>query len=326
MSDRPDIHTHAAQGLSAPDQKRYDDTLHCNRCGLCTSACPTYLATGNEGLSPRGRNQIFRAVLEGRLGDPRDAEGSFDTCLQCGICTSVCFAEVPTAKLMGAARGKVAQVHGAPLLQRFFLRFLLARPKLLEWTLLPFFLVKRSGVSRFLNRLGLLKLVNPSLAAAEELVDRVPLRFPRRRPPPADADVVQFVACGTHYLMPEAETATTRLLDKLGCRHGRADTVCCGLPGISTGDWDSARSLARRNIAALEKFSKAVVLADDSSCAATLKDYPSLFEDDPAWFLRAKAVSARVKDLSEWIVERGESGFPSASKAGEPAHAELVEA
>ena len=57
--------TRPAAGLSPQDQAAYDDTLHCNRCGFCTSFCPTYLATGDETLSPRGRNQAFRALLEG---------------------------------------------------------------------------------------------------------------------------------------------------------------------------------------------------------------------------------------------------------------------
>src|SRR4051812_2364895 len=85
--DLPDIRTRAAQGLSRWDKARYEETLHCNRCGFCTSFCPTYLATGDEALSPRGRNQALRALFEGRLQDPADAKRSFDTCLQCGICT-----------------------------------------------------------------------------------------------------------------------------------------------------------------------------------------------------------------------------------------------
>lgn len=308
MADKvPDIQTHAAGELKPFDRRRYEDTLHCNRCGFCTSFCPTYLATGDEGLSPRGRNQALRAVYEGRLEDPKDAARPFDTCLQCGICTSVCFAEVPTAKLMGAAKGQVAARHGSPALQKFLLRFLLPRPLLLAAVLWPLFLVKKTGLPRLFNRLGLLRLVSPSLAAAEEMADDVSLRFLRGSlaPAPADADVVQFVSCGTGFLDPDAGRATTGLLAAAGCRHGAAGTVCCGLPGASLGDLDAARTLAKANIEALEKFPRAVVLVDDSSCTATLKDYPSFFEDDPAWLPRARALAARTKDLSEWLLVAG---------------------
>jgi glycolate oxidase iron-sulfur subunit len=307
MADAPDIHTRAAEGLSRWDKARYDETLHCNRCGFCTSYCPTYLATGDEGLSPRGRNQVFRALLEGRLADPAQAKRSVDTCLQCGICTSVCFAEVPTAKLMGAAKQKLMAAGGEPLLLRFLLRFLLPRPRLLEAVLKVLFLGKRLGVSRLLNRLGILRLVSPALAAAEEMSAEVPAYFLREQvaPAAADAEVAQFMACGPNYLLPSAGLATDRLVAESGCRHGRAENVCCGLPALSSGDLEAGRALARRNIEALEKYPKAVILVDDSSCAATIKDYPALFEEDPAWKPRAQAVAARAKDLSEWLVERG---------------------
>ncbi len=315
MAD-PDIRTRTAEGLSPSDKARYDETLNCNRCGFCTSFCPTYLATGDETLSPRGRNQALRALFEGRLEDPADAKRSFDTCLQCGICTSVCFAEVPTAKLMGAAKGKVFQAHGEPFLLKFVLRVLLPRPRLLEWLLKPLLLAKRWGLSRSMNRLGLLRRISPALAAAEEMSDEAPARFlrPQIASAPPDAEVVQFMACGPNYLLPAAGLATDRLVAETGCRHGRAENVCCGLPGTSSGDLDAARALARTNIEALEKFPQAVVLVDDSSCAATIKDYPALFEKDPAWLPRARALAARAKDLSEWLYE-GHFKAPSGNAA-----------
>lgn len=300
----PDLDPRRASGLSPEEGRAYDDALHCNRCGFCTSFCPTYLATGDESLSPRGRNQAWRAFLEGRL-DPADGRRAFDTCLLCGVCTSVCFAEVPTAKLMAAAREKAHDALGRAPLATFVLRVLLPRPRLFEAALKVLYMGKRLGVSRFLNRRGLLGWIHPRLAAAEDLVETPPRRFLRGELPPAPpaAEVVQFLACGPNCVSPEIGRATARLLKVQGVKAGAADNVCCGLPGISLGDREAARRLTRINIERLEKHPDAVVLVDDSSCAATVKEWPTLFEDDPAWKARATAVAARTRDLLQWLAQ-----------------------
>src|SRR5437773_10168661 len=54
---------------SAPPAPFLDEkkSLACIHCGLCLSSCPTYLETGNENDSPRGRIYIMRALQEGRM-------------------------------------------------------------------------------------------------------------------------------------------------------------------------------------------------------------------------------------------------------------------
>jgi glycolate oxidase iron-sulfur subunit len=185
----------------------------------------------------------------------------------------------------------------------------------MEFFLTLAFLGKRLGISRLLNRMGILRRISPALAAAEEMVDGVPRHFLRSLLPaaPPDAEVVQFLACGPNYLRPSVGEATARLLARGGAKAGCGANVCCGLPGVSYGDLEAARSLARRNIESLEKFPRAVVLVDDSSCAATLKDYPRLFADDPAWLPRAQALAGRTRDVNEWLAAHvPSSGSPAA--------------
>src|SRR2546423_8226068 len=39
----------------------------CVHCGFCLQACPTFLATGDEADSPRGRIELMRALEAGEI-------------------------------------------------------------------------------------------------------------------------------------------------------------------------------------------------------------------------------------------------------------------
>jgi glycolate oxidase iron-sulfur subunit len=78
------------------------ETLNrCISCGFCLPACPTYLLTGEEESSPRGRITLMRDLAAGDLAadDPMLAEQS-SFCLGCRACESVCPAGVHYGELL----------------------------------------------------------------------------------------------------------------------------------------------------------------------------------------------------------------------------------
>ena len=80
-------HSHAAPVGSQIDYRYF---MNCVHCGLCTSACPTYLETGNENDSPRGRIYLWRAVTEGRAELSPEVKHHLDLCLECKACETAC--------------------------------------------------------------------------------------------------------------------------------------------------------------------------------------------------------------------------------------------
>src|SRR5579872_4592404 len=87
----------------------YGRFLDCVHCGLCTSACPTYLETGNENDSPRGRIYLMRAVTDGRLELDATVKRHLDLCLDCRSCETACPSGVQYGRLIEPFRVEMQQ-------------------------------------------------------------------------------------------------------------------------------------------------------------------------------------------------------------------------
>src|SRR5436305_8677693 len=101
--------------------------LACVHCGLCLEACPTYVQTGNENDSPRGRIYLMRAVEEGRLSSESNTfRAHINRCLGCRACEQACPAGVEYGQLLEAARADLSVVQARkPTLRSRLLRFVL---------------------------------------------------------------------------------------------------------------------------------------------------------------------------------------------------------
>lgn len=292
------------------ERSAYDAVSQCSRCGYCEQVCPTYTATGRESFSPRGRNQLVRLMLEGRLEDPSSAEEALSTCLLCGACQTVCPAHVPTPDLVLEGRRSLGR-PGARLVD-LAQRAMRERPALFRFLVGWAFRLRRWGLAGPVARSGLLRLLG--LGALGEMAAHV-AEAPERtvdealagRPElgPADgAAWAYFAPCGPRWLLPRVGVATVEVLGRLHGRGTPLENPCCGLLSYNYGSLDEARASARAVIARAEACglpASAPVVGDCSSCVAFLKSYPQLFLGEPEWRARAEAFAARVKDAVEML-------------------------
>ena len=90
---------------------------------------------------------------------------------------------------------------------------------------------------------------------------------------------------------------------------------CCGALHAHAGDLETARVLARRNIAVFEQSGAEYVVTNAAGCGALLKEYGHLLAGDPAWAARAADFSSRARDVSELLAAAGpRAGAPIAAR------------
>src|SRR6478752_7671897 len=92
----------------------YELLLDCVHCGLCTASCPTYVETGDENESPRGRIYLMRGVTDGKLELNDRVRGHLELCLDCRACETACPSGVQYGKLIEPFRVAMEQVGDGP--------------------------------------------------------------------------------------------------------------------------------------------------------------------------------------------------------------------
>jgi glycolate oxidase iron-sulfur subunit len=134
----------------------------CVNCGLCVNVCPTYLETGNESDSPRGRIRLMQAVVEERLDLNGQVQHHLDLCTQCRACEATCPYEVKYGQLLWSFR-QTAQSGIAPRKTPGFeqrtVPHVFSRPERLRRWLRPTRFAQRFRIDRMLMASGLWRVM-----------------------------------------------------------------------------------------------------------------------------------------------------------------------
>jgi len=268
----------------------HPNTPSCVHCGLCHSACPTYVELGNEADSPRGRIALMQALDEGRLPPSRQTRRHLDLCLGCRACETACPSGVPYGALIEAARPMLEAAR--PLPARLWRR-VLARALTQRWGLAPLRLAARLPRPRALARLG-------SWGA---YVAALPAPSPRSaRPARLDPDgalrgtALLLTGCVADAMFGETNVTAAHLLRLAGWRVLMpAAQGCCGALAAHLGQRDEAQRRARDLLGLVRAHRPDVIVSTAAGCGAHLKGYSHVLPQDS----EAAELAARTRDALE---------------------------
>ena len=300
--------------FSGPDAPAESDLYKCVHCGFCLQACPTYVETGLETESPRGRIALMKAVNEGRISIGPTVTDHWDLCIQCRACEAVCPSGVPYGRLIEATMAQVERQRKPSAIARaassLLLRGIVPHQGRLALVAKAMRMYRGLGIQAAVRKSGALRLVSKSLAELEMTSPEVQSRAFKAKGQviPAVGERRARVALLSGCVMPLIHgpqmDAVTRVLARNGCEVVvAANQACCGAIHSHVGDIEMARELARRNVDAFLGEPVDAVVVASAGCGARMKEYGHLLEGDGAYSERAASVGGMVRDVHEFLAD-----------------------
>jgi len=301
--------TISAEKMTDPGVAQMDAAIRtCVHCGFCLSTCPTYLETGSELDSPRGRILLMKGVLEETIPLDQTVVAHIDSCLGCLACVTACPSGVQYNTLIDNFRPLLEEEYRRPPLDKVTRRMLM---EVLPYPSRFRLAARMSRVIRPLSRVmprsfrSMLSLLPAeTLPAPIDFPEVVPAQGPRR------ARVVLLTGCVQSALAPCINAATVRVLSRNGVEVviPRAQG-CCGALANHSGQEHIALHLARQTVDTIPRDVDAII-SNAAGCGSTLKEYARLIPDRAS----AKEFASKVKDISEFLFELG---FASSTRFSE---------
>ncbi len=289
----------SAEFLQTTDGQRVNDILrNCVHCGFCNATCPTYQITGNELDSPRGRIYLIKNFFENQATDQHKSSSDvvglkhLDRCLTCLACETTCPSGVNYGELVDIGRKHIN--HSC---QRGYLQ------KLKRKLIIFLFSHSRRASVAF----GLARLLKPLL----------PSSFAKKVPPKQPSiqvnihsfskrKILALKGCVQSSAAPQINSVATKILNKSDIELNETESECCGALAFHLTDLDKAHQTIRNNIDDWhEKLSNnhEYLLVTSSGCSSFIKQYATIMHADDLYANKAKFISERCKDLTEFIPE-----------------------
>ena len=261
----------------------------CSGLGVCRKTlegtmCPSYMATREEAHSTRGRANVLRLAMAGRLGEAglgdEGVYGVLDLCLECRACKTECPVGVDVARFKSEFLADYRRRHGTPLraramghiheLSAWASRFATFINPWLDRTWVRMLNERLLGIDR---RRPLPRWTDRTLAS----------RWGAKQTASGDHQVLVFNDTFSNYYHPEIGIAAAEVLESAGTLVDLAPNVCCGRPLISQGLLAEARERAAENTRRLHPLvaaGKQIVFLEPSCLSVLRDDVPALLRDE----------------------------------------------
>jgi glycolate oxidase iron-sulfur subunit len=271
-----------------------DLTTRCIRCGFCLEACPTFVVTGSELESPRGRIYLVRSADEGKLDWQQDVRPHLDRCLGCRACEPACPSGVEYGAILEIARDKIEQEW--PQRAKASLLASTTRPNVLRTQLMLGGLLPGRKIPSILSRLISGEAPEADKPVAQKLANYPPLD--ESSLPEVKGEVVLLEGCAMRVLFPRVHQATRRLLRRVGFVVRDVPQGCCGAMHAHNGYLNEARDMGSQLVNALPEDLPLIV--NSAGCGSTIKEYGHLLESESG-----AALAKRTYDASEFLLANG---------------------
>ena len=271
--------------------QRADEILRsCVHCGFCNATCPTYQLSGDELDGPRGRIYLIKELLEEGTNKAR-ATQHLDRCLTCCACETTCPSGVAYGELAEIAREELGPRRpGVTGLMRVFLQWLIPNHRILR---------TMSYVGRYLKWLLPKPLASQVPSKISKTLGSQPSQNVHAR------KILLLQGCAQQVTTGDVNKGLVSLLDAHGIGVVTApEEGCCGSLDLHLGDSTKANAAIQRNVDALFPLLDGGVegiISTASGCGVTVKDYARILADDPKYADRAKVLSAKTYDISEYL-------------------------
>jgi FAD/FMN-containing dehydrogenase/Fe-S oxidoreductase len=287
----------------------------CSGLGACRKTlegtmCPSYMATRDEQHTTRGRANVLRLTIAGRLGEAGLGDDgvyeTLDLCLECRACKAECPVGVDVARFKSEFLADYWQRHGTPL----HARALGQARRAAEWgsRFAPLSnWILNSGLGRRLNErvLGIDQRRALPEFKRRTLASLAQGRLPSTAPGQGAHDVLLFNDTFTNHYDPEIGLAALDVLSTAGLRPALAPNRCCGRPQISKGLLSEARAMAARNadlLCADAEAGRPLVFCEPSCLSAVREDAPALLRGEAR--RKAEVVARSSVLFEEFLAKR----------------------